>query len=138
MEKKQIKAVFVCWAAICSQNATVGVFSLPQVQTTVHLALPLYDVALYLALPLLCDNGVQLIFDAVNLRVLPSPQWQLVIVEEGAAVGTDIEVLWMPLDSFHYLEWAWATAHSGPYDADVVLPKIWEDAPACPAGENGH
>ena len=59
---------------VVGQYAAVRVFSLPQVHVTVHPTLSLYDEAVRLAFPLLSDDGIQLIFDAVDLLALPSAQ----------------------------------------------------------------
>ena len=45
------------------------------------------------SLPLLDDDGVQLIPNAVYLLALPSAQCKQVVVERAAAVGTDVEML---------------------------------------------
>ncbi len=72
---------------VVGQDAAVCVFSLPQVQGTVHPTLPLYDESVRLAFPLLHDDGIQLILDAVDLLALPSTQCQQTVVEGGAAAN---------------------------------------------------
>ena len=42
-------------------------------------------------LPLLREDGVHLILDAVDLFSLPSTQCQQAVIERAAAVGTDVE-----------------------------------------------
>ena len=81
-----------CRGVVVGQYAAVGVLSLPQVLLPVHAAFPLYDEPVRLAFPLLRDDGIQLIFDAVDDLALPSSQSQQAVIEGGAAVGADIEV----------------------------------------------
>ena len=77
-----------------------------------------------LALPFLCDDGVQLIFDAVDYLAFPSPQCQQAVIERGAAVGTDVEVVAVLFYGLHNLTRAGAAVHPGTPDVDVVRLEI--------------
>ena len=83
---------------------------------------------MYITLPFLYGDGVQLILDAIDLLLLQSPQCQQAVIERGAAVCADVEVLGVPLDGLHNLPRAGAAVHTGAPDVDSVLLKIREDA----------
>ena len=109
---------------VVGQYAAVGVLTLPQVLLPVHAALTLYDKSVRLALPFLCDDGVQLIFDAVDYLAFPSPECQQAVIERGAAVGTDVEMLAVLFYGLHNLARAGAAVHPGTPDVNVVRLEI--------------
>ena len=113
---------------VVGEYAAVGVLTLPEVGLSVDAPLPLDDEAVGLALPFLHKDGVDFVPDAVDLRLLPSPQREDAGVERFAAAGTDVEVRAVLLDFGHYLLGTRPAVGAEAPDADASGLEPGEDA----------
>ena len=67
------------------------------VKVAIDTFLALDDKTICLALPFLYQNGVQFEFQVIDHFLLPASQRKDVVIERGASVGADIEMLAMLL-----------------------------------------